>query len=89
MQRMAFKAHYSTDDSKMVPITAVKEGKVVKINGGKASSVAVKTDIKTQQAIEITDGLKEGDAVAQAYDATLLEQNKLRSKTVDWSPDKK
>ena len=77
------------DNALMVPLTAVKEGKVLRIAGGKAENVAVRTDIKTPQAVEITEGIAEGDIIAKTYDATLLENGKLNAKTVDWSPDKK
>lgn len=77
------------NDALMVPLTAVKEGKILKIVNGRAENATVKTGIKTPQAIEITEGLAEGEIIAQTYDATLPEKGKLHAKTVEWSTDKK
>jgi membrane fusion protein, multidrug efflux system len=73
----------------MVPLSAVKEGKILKITNGKAVEIAVRTDIKTPQAVEITEGIAEGDIIAKQYDATLLEKGNVGAKITDWSPDKK
>ena len=77
------------DNALMVPLSSVKEGKVIKITGGKAEEVPVRTDIKTPLAIEITQGIAEGDIIAKQYDATILEKGKINAKTSAWSPDKK
>lgn len=77
------------DSALMVPLSAVKEGKVLKITNGKAVVTPVRTDIKTTQAIEITDGVAEGDMVVMKYDETLVEKSNVRAKETKWSLDKK
>ncbi|MCD8542373.1 MAG: efflux RND transporter periplasmic adaptor subunit, partial [Gammaproteobacteria bacterium] len=72
------------DAALMVPFSAVSNGNIIKITNGKAENVAVKTDIKTQQAIEIVEGIAEGDTVAMKYDATLLDKGRLHGKVTDW-----
>jgi RND family efflux transporter MFP subunit len=72
----------------LVPLTAVKDGKIIKVTGGKAQEIAVKTDIKTPQAIEITEGISEGDTVIQSYDTSLVAKGRVNAKTSAWSPDK-
>lgn len=77
------------DDARMVPATAVKDGYVLKIAGGKAENVEVKTGIKTPNAIEIIEGIEDGDAIAETYDATLLEKGNLHGKPSEWKPNGK
>lgn len=76
------------DSAILVPLTAVKDGKILKVTGGKAQEIAVKTDIKSPQAIEITQGIIEGDVVVQNYDATLTSKGRVNAKIAAWSPDK-
>ncbi len=76
------------DAALMIPASAVKDGKVMKIADGKATIAPVKTGIKTPDAVEILDGVAEGEAVAVKFDATLPEQSKLRSKPAKWAPAK-
>ncbi|PZQ44982.1 MAG: efflux RND transporter periplasmic adaptor subunit [Micavibrio aeruginosavorus] len=75
------------DKALMVPATAVKEGHVLKISSGKAENAAVKTGIKTPDTIEILEGATESDAIAQNYDATLLNKGNLHPKGIEWNPD--
>lgn len=77
------------DKALMVPLTAVKEGKVIKVTNGKAQEVAVRTDIKTPNTIEITEGIAEGDVIAKTYDSTLPDKGRVDAKTIDWSPTQK
>lgn len=72
----------------MVPLTAVKNGKLLKISNGRAEEVSVTTDIKTPQSIEITGGIEPDDVIVQVYDSTLLARGKIGSDTVSWTPDK-
>lgn len=71
----------------MIPLTAVKNGRLLKIADGKVAEIAVKTDIKTQKSIEITDGIGPGDLIVESYDSTLIERGKIRGNTVSWSPE--
>ncbi len=71
-------------DAMMVPLAAVSNGHVIKIMSGKAENIAVKTDIKTPDKIEITEGLSEGDVIAAKYDATLLDAGNLKAKQTEW-----
>lgn len=74
------------DAALMIPAGAVKDGEVIKIADGKAIIVPVKTGIKTPDAVEILDGVAEGESVAVKFDTTLLEKNRLRSKPAKWAP---
>ena len=76
------------DAALMIPAGAVKDGQVMKIANGKAIIVAVKTGIKTPNAVEILEGVQADDTVAVKFDATLQDQNKLRAKTAPWTPVK-
>jgi len=77
------------DDARMIPATAVKDGHVLKIAAGKAENVAVMTGIKTQYAVEILDGIEDGDGIAEVYDSTLLEHGNLHGKPSAWTPNAK
>lgn len=74
------------DKAMMVPLTAVKNGHVVKIAAGKAHDVAVRTGIKTQKEVEIVAGLEEGDVIALKYDSTLPAKDGLHLKAAEWKP---
>ena len=76
------------DAALMIPVGAVKDGEVLKIKDGKAIAAPVTTGIKTPDAIEILDGVVEGEAVAAKFDSTLLEKEHLRPKTGKWTPAK-
>lgn len=77
------------DNALMVPVSAVKDGKAIRINNGKAEEISVKTDIKTPNMIEITEGAGEGDVIVKNYDSTLPEKGRISAKMIDWSPEKK
>ncbi len=72
------------DDAMMVPLSAVKDGQIIRIASGKAESIAVKTGIKTQKEIEILEGINEGDVVAVKFDSTLPDKGRLHAKNKDW-----
>ncbi|PZO83781.1 MAG: hypothetical protein DI626_08780, partial [Micavibrio aeruginosavorus] len=72
------------EDALMVPATAVNNGKVVVLDGGKAKIVDVKTGIKTPDAVEITEGVAEGATLAHKFDATLADKGRVTPKTKDW-----
>lgn len=74
------------DAALMIPASAVKNGEVMKIDGGKAVVVPVKTGIKTPDAVEILEGVAAGEAVAAKFDSTLLDHDHLRTKTGTWQP---
>jgi len=76
-------------DARMVPATSVKDGHVLKIAAGKAENVAVTVGIKTPNAVEIIDGIDDGDGIAEAYDSTLLDKGNLHGKPSDWKPSDK
>ncbi len=77
------------DKALLIPASAVKDGKVIRITNGKAEEIAVRTDIRTTQAIEITEGIGENDIVAKNYNAALLENGRVNAKVEDWLPEKK
>ncbi len=68
------------EDALMVPLASVNNGYILKIAAGRAKNVAVKTGIKTPQAIEIIEGITEGDMIAEKYDATLLDKKRLNTR---------
>jgi multidrug efflux system membrane fusion protein len=72
------------DDARMVPLTSVKDGMVIRIAAGKAENVAVTTGIKTPKTIEILEGVNDGDLIAEKYDALLLEAGKIRASETAW-----
>lgn len=74
------------DAALMVPAGAVSQGKVIKIEGGKAVDTQVKTGIRTQQAVEIIEGVSVGEQVVMKYDAMLLEAEHIKSKHKEWTP---
>jgi RND family efflux transporter MFP subunit len=76
------------DAAMMVPATSVKGNEVLKIKDGKALASPVTTGIRTPDAVEITEGVSEGDAVAVKFDSTLLEKSRLRAKPAKWAPAK-
>jgi RND family efflux transporter MFP subunit len=76
------------DAAMMVPATSVKGNEVLKIKDGKAVASPVTTGIKTPDAVEIVEGVSEGDAVAVKFDSTLMEKSRLRAKPVKWAPAK-
>lgn len=75
-----------TDKALMVPASSVSNGFVLKLSGGKAENIVVKTDIKTPDAVEITQGLAEGDIIVKTYDATLLDKGNLHGEAAAWAP---
>jgi len=76
------------DAALMIPVGAVKEGEVLKLQDGKAVRQKVTTGIKTPDAIEILDGVAEGEDIVAKYDSTLLEKDHLRPKPKTWEPAK-
>lgn len=76
-------------DAMMVPLASVNNGHVIKITNGKAENIAVKTDIKTPDKIEIVEGISEEEIVAAKYDATLLHAGKIKAKEIKWASDAK
>ncbi|HEU4839050.1 MAG TPA: efflux RND transporter periplasmic adaptor subunit [Micavibrio sp.] len=76
------------DAAMMVPATSVKGSEVLKIKDGKAVASLVTTGIKTPDAVEILEGVSEGEAVAVNFDSTLMEKSRLRAKPAKWAPAK-
>lgn len=76
------------DNALMVPLSAVSEGRIVKIQDGNAVISDVKTGIKTPQTIEILEGIEEGDVVAQKFNAQIAQDGKVKTRNKEWSPDK-
>ncbi len=72
------------DDALMIPAGAVVNGQVIKIVAGKGENAAVKTGIKTVDAVEILDGISAEDKIAAKYDATLLDGGRLKTKVSAW-----
>lgn len=68
----------------MAPVSAISNGHILKISHGKAENTAVETGIKTPDAVEILEGLGEGDTIAQIYDATLLDAKTVKAKSTEW-----
>lgn len=76
------------DAAMMIPVSAVKEGEVLKLVDGKAVPAKVTTGIKTPDAVEILEGVAADEAVVAKYDSTLLEKDHLRGKPKKWEPAK-
>ncbi len=74
------------DSALMIPATAISQGKVLKIGGGKATDTPVKIGIKTPQAVEILEGVRPEDKIALKYDGGLLEEGHIKAKQKDWTP---
>lgn len=74
------------ENALMVPAAAVSNGNVVKLSGGKAILTPVKTGIKTPDAIEILEGVAEGEHIAAKFDSTLADKGNIHSKAKDWKP---
>jgi multidrug efflux system membrane fusion protein len=76
------------DAALMIPVGAVKNGEILKILDGKAVATPVTIGIKTPDAVEILEGVSEGEAVAAKFDSTLLNKDRLRSNPGKWAPVK-
>ncbi len=72
------------DDAMMVPAAAVSEGRIIKIQDGKAMIADVTTGIKTPQAVEILGGLAEQEIIAEKFNSMLVEQHIKSKDKKEW-----
>lgn len=72
-------------DVLLIPVTALRDGKVLLVQGGKVVEQKVETGIVTPEAAEILSGLKEGDQIVQDAGQDFKNGNRVNAVLKKWN----